>query len=73
MLRFGFEQLALYKIHAHHMTTNPASGRVMDKIGMKKEGLLRGHVRKWGQFYDVLFYGILRTDYQIPGNSGQSD
>ncbi len=64
VLRFGFDELALHRIHAHHMTTNPASGRIMQKIGMQREGLLRGHVRKWGQFYDVFLYGLLKSDYQ---------
>ncbi len=63
-IRFGFADLAVHKIHAHHITSNPASGRVMEKIGMVKEGLMRGHIRKWGRFYDVVFYGILNSDWQ---------
>jgi RimJ/RimL family protein N-acetyltransferase len=31
------------------MLRNPASGRVLAKVGMKREGLLRQHVRKNGQ------------------------
>ena len=62
VVRFGFETLALHKIHAHHMTRNPASGRVLEKIGMKKEGLLRSHVRKWGVFEDIEIYGMLASD-----------
>ena len=62
VLRFGLEDLGLHRIHAHYMTRNPASGRVMEKAGMKREGLLRGHVRKWGVFEDVVFYGILNSD-----------
>ncbi len=63
VLRFGFESLGLHRIHAHYLTRNPASGRVMEKIGMKKEGLLREHVRKWGRYEDVQFYGILRSEF----------
>ncbi len=62
VIRFGFETLALNRIHAHFMTRNPASGRVMEKIGMKREGLLRGHIRKWGVFEDVVFCGMLKSD-----------
>src|SRR4051812_12494432 len=40
LLRFGFEDLSMNKIHAHHFTRNPASGRVLQKIGMKYEGQL---------------------------------
>lgn len=63
VVRFGFETLALHRIHAHCLTTNPASGRVLEKIGMQKEGLLRGHVCKWGVFHDICFYGLLKSEF----------
>lgn len=62
VIRFGFETLALQKIHAHHLTRNPASGRVLEKAGMVREGLFRRHIKKLGVFEDVEFYGILRSD-----------
>lgn len=65
-LRFGFQDLGLHKIHAHYVTANPASGRVLEKIGMREEGYLRGHVRKWGVFHDVRICGILATDFSKP-------
>lgn len=63
LLRFGFEELQLNRIYAHHMVRNPASGRVLEKIGMKREGLLRQRVRKWGVFEDVVLLAILRQDW----------
>lgn len=63
VVRFGFEQLALHRIHAHHVIENPASGRILAKIGMREEGLLRGHVRKWGVFHDVRVWGILASEF----------
>jgi RimJ/RimL family protein N-acetyltransferase len=62
VVRFGFQTLALNKIHAHHVTRNPASGRILEKIGMTREGLFRRHIKKWGTFEDVAFYGILKSD-----------
>ncbi len=38
----------------------PASGRVLEKIGMTREGLLRGHVFKDGMFEDLVVYGLMR-------------
>jgi RimJ/RimL family protein N-acetyltransferase len=64
ILRFGFETLGLHRIFAHHMTRNPASGRIMEKIGMRHEGSLRGHVLKWGVHEDLELYGILREDFE---------
>ncbi len=64
VVEFGLQDLELHRIHAHFMTRNPASGRVMEKIGMKHEGLLRHHVRKSGVFEDISFYGILKSDLE---------
>src|SRR5262245_14832205 len=44
MLNYGFETVGLHKIHAYHYTRNPASGRVLEKIGMRPEGVMRGHI-----------------------------
>ncbi len=66
VLRYGFVQLGLNRIWAKHMTRNPASGRVMQKVGMKHEGTLRQHVQKWGRFEDLEVYGILRSEYHAP-------
>ena len=63
ILDHGFESLGLNRIYAHHMVRNPASGRVLEKIGMMKEGLLRQPVRKWGKFEDVVVFAILRDDW----------
>jgi RimJ/RimL family protein N-acetyltransferase len=64
LLQYGFEDRGLHRIYAHHLTRNPASGRVMQKVGMQHEGKLRGHVRKWGIFEDIELYGILKEDWE---------
>jgi RimJ/RimL family protein N-acetyltransferase len=64
VLQFGFEAANLHRISARHFAHNPASGRVMQKIGMQHEGRLRGHTLKWGEFVDVVYYGILRSDWE---------
>jgi RimJ/RimL family protein N-acetyltransferase len=62
VVRFGFEDLGLNRIYAHHMARNPAAGQVLRHIGMQREGLLRSRVRKWGVYEDVVLYAILRDD-----------
>ena len=59
VLQFGFSILGLRKIYAHHHAKNPASGRVMQKVGMEQEGYMKCHVKKWGRFEDVIYYGKL--------------
>jgi RimJ/RimL family protein N-acetyltransferase len=56
------EQIKLNRIFAHHFKHNPASGKVLRKLGMKYEGCMRQHVLKWGQFVDLELYSILREE-----------
>lgn len=67
VLECGFTTLRLHRIHASHLPRNPASGRVMEKLGMRHEGLRRGHVKKWGVFEDIEQYGILRDEWGAVG------
>jgi [ribosomal protein S5]-alanine N-acetyltransferase len=64
MLRYGFINLDLIRIHARYITRNPASGRVMQKLGMRHEGCRRQHATKWGKFDDVELYGILKCEWE---------
>jgi ribosomal-protein-alanine N-acetyltransferase len=63
LLAYSFTELQLHRILARHFTRNPASGRVMQKMGMTFEGVLREHVCKGEQFEDVALYGILRREW----------
>lgn len=62
VIRFGFEDLGLHRIHAAHFTRNPASGRVMAKAGMKFEGIHRGLYQKNGVFEDAARYAVVEGD-----------
>lgn len=64
VVRHAFETLGLHRVFAHHMSRNPASGRVMQKIGMRHEGTLRGHVLKWGVHEDLELYGLMRDEFE---------
>jgi RimJ/RimL family protein N-acetyltransferase len=63
VLGYAFEVLDLNRVHARHMTKNPASGRVMQKVGMAYEGTSRQSIFRWGQFEDAANYAILRDEY----------
>jgi len=63
LLRYGFAELTLNKIYATHLATNPASGRVMLKNGMVKEGELVQHTKRDGQYHDLWQYRLTRTEH----------
>ena len=64
VVEFGFLVLGLHRIEAQHLTRNPASGRVMEKLGMQHEGRLCQHTLKWDVFEDVDIYGLLRENWR---------
>lgn len=64
VIRYGFEEWELNRIFGAHFGRNGASGRVMARAGMKWEGVLRQHIKKWDEYRDVVFYGILRDEWQ---------
>jgi RimJ/RimL family protein N-acetyltransferase len=67
LVDYGFRRLALHRIQATHLARNPASGRVMQKLGMTQEGVLREHTKKWGVYEDLVLYGILRETWEHAG------
>lgn len=63
VLEYGFDDLRLNRISARHLARNPASGRVMSKVGMRLEGKARQDTMKWGKYEDMIHYGIVRDDW----------
>lgn len=63
ILDYGFNALNLNRIQSTHFTDNPASGRVMQKLGMSYEGCRRQHTLKWGDLKDIKLYAILQSDW----------
>lgn len=68
-MTFGFGELGLHRIQARHLTRNPASGRVLQKIGMRLERVHREAVRKWDRFEDLAVYGLLASDGTSTGET----
>lgn len=64
VLDFSLKQTKLHKISASHFGNNPASGRVMEKAGMKYEGTLRSHMMHWNEYKDLVYYGHIRDENQ---------
>ena len=64
VMAFGFGSLELHKMWAASMASNPASAKVIEKLGMKQEGMFREHVLKWDRFEDLVYYGMLKSEYE---------
>ena len=64
IVRYAFEELGLHRLYAAHFGSNPASGKVMRKIGMSYEGTFQEHHKKWGEYEDRVEYGLLARDWR---------
>lgn len=61
----AFTQLPhLHRLFARADLRNIGSWRVMEKIGMQREGVLRQHMQAKDQWADEVWYAILRTDWE---------
>lgn len=63
LVRYAFEDLWLGRVYADHFARNPVSGRVLEKVGMVREGCLRRDFKKWDRFEDLVLYGILHEEW----------
>jgi ribosomal-protein-alanine N-acetyltransferase len=62
VLGVGFTSYSLNRIEGTCMLDNVASARVMEKVGMRYEGILRQYVYAKHAFHDMKLYAILRED-----------
>ena len=62
---YAFADVGVNRVFACHFTRNPASGRVLLKIGMQHEGTMRQHIVKWDEPIDIDYYGIVREDWEM--------
>jgi ribosomal-protein-alanine N-acetyltransferase len=63
LLEFGFNEMNLHRIESFHRLPNEASGRVMQKVGTKYEGILKGRMFSKEQFWDMKQYAITKDDW----------
>ena len=63
VITWGFEQLGLNRIQAECLPENPGSERVMQKLGMQYEGLLREYTFFKGHFDTLKLYSILKKEW----------
>lgn len=61
---YAFRALGVDKVWARADPRNVASVKVLEKLGMQREGLLRKHLLYRGERVGRVYYGILREEWQ---------
>lgn len=63
VIEFGFREMLLNRIVGRCEVNNIASARVMEKVGMRLEGILRQQLFVKGRYWDLKIYSILREEF----------
>ena len=64
MIRNGFERMGLNRLDALVYVGNDRSLQLLQKLGFKKEGLLRDYFHLDGTFYDHYLLALLRREWE---------
>jgi ribosomal-protein-alanine N-acetyltransferase len=73
LLDFGFAELALHRIWASCLPENPASARVLQKIGMRREGFLINNLKIHGVWKSSFLYAMLAEEWKCAKPEPESD
>lgn len=71
MLDFCFGELCLHRLQAFIHPGNRASICLIEKLGFRREGLLRDHLRVGDEWRDDLLYALLAAEWRGPDQRGQ--
>ena len=71
VMDYLFDVVGLNRISAAHDVNNPKSGRVMDKAGMKQEGIFRSAGRNNQGIIDEVWHAIIRSDREDNNQNGK--
>ena len=63
VIKFGFDKMQLNRIEGTCFVGNIASQRVLEKVGMTFEGIIREQLLVKGKYRDLRMYSILRKEY----------
>lgn len=63
LIAFFFEEMQVNRVESRHDSRNPASGKVMLKCGLLKEGMKRQADINNSGICDAVFYGLLKDDW----------
>lgn len=64
MLNYVFETLKLNKLRCEVLISNQQVISMHEKFGFRREALYREHVKKEGQYYDVVGLAMLKKEWE---------
>lgn len=72
ILRFAFDELNLHRVSLTVFDYNPRGYRSYLKAGFVEEGRLRGYLDRDGRRWDMVFMGILHSEWEARQSRGKT-
>lgn len=63
LLQFAFMEMNLNRVFLHHFAFNERGHHAYLKAGFKEEGRMRQQIFRNGKYWDVIFMGILKEEF----------
>jgi RimJ/RimL family protein N-acetyltransferase len=63
LLRHAFENLNIQRIFSSTTAVNAGGRKLMEAMGMVREGVSRNHLYKNGRYIDMINYGVLKEEF----------
>lgn len=68
LIDYCFNELRLHRVYCRVMADNAPSLALFEKLGFTAEGRQRDQVRREGGFVDMLFFGLLESEWRTRNN-----
>jgi ribosomal-protein-serine acetyltransferase len=65
LIDYAFDDLCLNRVEIHCSTLNTRSAAVPERLGFRKEGVLRSSEFRNGELHDFAIYGLLADDPRV--------
>ncbi|HLR21438.1 MAG TPA: GNAT family N-acetyltransferase, partial [Tissierellaceae bacterium] len=63
LLEYAFKEIGINKIYLFTEVENKSAQKLFERVGFKKEGLLKEDIKNGNEFADRYVYGICKEDY----------
>lgn len=63
LLKHAFESLNMFRVYSGTTEKNIGAQKLMEGLGMIKEGVRRKHIYRNGEYHDIIEYGLLRDEF----------
>ncbi len=64
LIKFAFDELKLNKVYSIINVNNLGQSMLVERLGMKKDGISKNHFTQNGKYVDANLYSILLSDYK---------